>query len=222
MPLDHHVIPIDVLEAIIDQACDHPRSLRTISLTCRTFLPRARYHLFHRIIIRNSEQMRSVPTFLHERPWLLPLVRAVTFDADRETLPYPYRLIEVVPVPLLTKLPNLCRFEFYLVSYKPSLSLSRLTLCAFRMYSTPVQHLELHRVGFSSIDDLMRYLSAFPNLSRLAYSNFWFEEAEVPLRPLADALSHYTLKLTHLVVSPSINTAHSMTDAASCARACYR
>ena len=213
----HHVVPVEVFDPIIDQASDHSCSLRAISLTCRTFLPRARYHLFHRIIIRTSEQMCSVPAFLRERPWLLPLVRVVKFDAYRGNSLYPHEIIGVVPVPLLTKLPNLCRFELYLRFDNGSLSLSRLTLCALPKYSAPVRHLELFGVRFSSIDDLMRYLSAFPNLSRLTCNRLEFEKGEIPLG--ADALSHYNLKLTHLVVSYSINAARLMTDAGSRGRA---
>lgn len=203
MPFSHHVVPIDILEAIIDQASDHRRSLKAISLTSLILLPRARYHLFHRIVIKSSEQMRSVPAFLQARPWLLPLVRIVAFDPDWENSRYPYGIVEVVPVPLLTQLPNLCRFDVNPTFHRSSLSLSRRTLCAFRTCSASVQHIELHGVIFSTVGDLMRYLSAFPNLSRLACDDVPLEKAEVPLR--ADVLSNKNLKLTYLMVrSPSM------------------
>ena len=160
--------------------------------------------------------MCSVPAFLRERPWLLPLVRVVKFKSNWDYPLNSHEIVGVVPVPLLTKLPNLCRFELSQIHYKPSLSLSRLTLCAFHKYSAPVRHLELDGVTFSTIEDLMRYLSAFPNLSHLECYGIRLEKAEAPLR--VDALFHHNLKLTCLMVGPSINTAHSMTDAGSCER----
>ena len=220
MPLDFDDIPIDVFEAIIDQACDLPHSLNAISLTCRTFLPRAQYHLFYRIIIRSSEQICSVPTFLRERPWLLPLVCVVRFKGDRENGRSANEVFEVISVPLLTQLPNLHRLELESDSVMKSLSFSRLTLCVLCKFSAPVRHLQFDEVGFFSINDLMRYLSAFPNLSHLACDGVTLKKAAVPLR--ADALSRYGFKLTHLEVSSSIALTDSITDVGSWRPACYR
>ena len=122
---------------------------------------------------------------------------------------YPYEWLEVVPVTLLTQLPNLCRLELEvdLVYTSHSLSPSRFTLSALRVYSLPIQHLELSGVTFSCINDAMRYLSAFLNLSSLAVRSvdLMLDGAVTS----TDALSHYSLKLTHLEVSSSLQTSTS-------------
>ena len=182
MPPIHQIFPIEVFETIIDQASDHHRSLRNISLICRTFLPRVQRHLFHCIVIKTKEQMHSVPAFLQERPWLLRLVRVVRLTASTSQR-YPYGWLEVVPVPLLTQLPNLRRFDLRSSHHPTSqpLSPSRFTLSALRVYSAPIQHLELSGVTFLCIDDLMRYVSAFTNLSHLVYQFSQTARYRVPL-----------------------------------------
>ena len=182
MPPYHQIFPIEVFETVVDQASDHYRSLRNISLTCRTFLPRARYHLFYTIVITSKERMLSVPVFLQERPWLFPLVRVIRLIASTNQR-YPYGWLEVVPVPLLTQFPNLSRFDLRSSIYPGSsmLSPSRRTLSALCVYSAPIQHLELSGVTFLCIDDLMRYVSAFTNLSHLVYQFSQTARYRVPL-----------------------------------------
>ena len=204
MPFDHYDIPVEVFEGIIDQAVGHPGSLKAISLTCRMFLPRARCHLFHRMLITSREHGYRLSTILPERPWLVPLVRVLAFDPVAVSLRYPDGVFEIIPVPLLTQFPNLYRLELVSSSSPPSLSLSGLTLNALRKYSAPIRHLQLDYVFFSGINDLVRYLSAFPNLSHLACITCKIlERANASL--IAHVLSRYKLKLTHLVVSPSID-----------------
>ena len=54
-PSHHMQLPIEIFEAVIDQARDNSASLRNLALTCATFLPRSRYHLFSSIIIQPLE-----------------------------------------------------------------------------------------------------------------------------------------------------------------------
>lgn len=49
-----------------------------LSLTCSAFLPRARYYLFSRIVIRSVQQIEASCQLVDSCPWLLPLVRKVT------------------------------------------------------------------------------------------------------------------------------------------------
>ena len=218
MPPDCNRLPTEVFETVIDQASDQPRSLRAISLTCRIFLPRARYHLFHRIHIESKEQMFSIPVFLHERPWLLPLVRYITIKREIPNS-VSHRLFEVIPVALFTQLPNLyglCLMDSY--PENGGVSLSRIALSALRIYSTLVRHVELLGVAFSTMHDLMRHLSGFSNLSRLTCRHVRFKKGGVP--PRADVLSHYNLELTHLDVDVSpptyLTSPTTIADAKSC------
>ena len=102
-------------------------------------------------------------------------------------------------MPILTQLPNLCCLHLEVHLSRKPLSPSRFTLSALRIYSAPIRQLELTGVTFSCIDDLMRYLSAFPNLSHLTYKAEYFETYGAP--PSADIVFNYSLKLTYLVVS---------------------
>ena len=110
-------LPLEVSEAVIDQSSDDTASLRNLSLTCATFLPRSRYHLFSSICIRTVEQMESSRDFLDAHSWLLPLVRKVilsfVYEGKGKVRPnvkfstWNVRGLDVVPVDFLTRLPNL-------------------------------------------------------------------------------------------------------------------
>ena len=159
--------------------------------------------------------MLSAPVFLRERPWLLQLVHVVSlfphFFANARNH---QGWLEIVPVPLLTQFPNFRRFNIQSSDdlTEQTLSPSRRTLSALRVYSAPIQHLELFGITFLCIDDLMRYLSAFPNLSHLLCQSSQTARNGDPL----GADCHYNLKLTHLVASLPINQTCTITDVRSC------
>lgn len=50
------MLPMDVLETIIDEARDDTPSLRYLSLSSSAFQSRARYHLFDSILIHTLQQ----------------------------------------------------------------------------------------------------------------------------------------------------------------------
>ena len=167
----HTAFPIEVFEAIIDQARAHRPSLFQISLSSRIFLPRTRHHIYFHIKIACKDKLESMTAFLLERPWLPPLVGSVTVmgSKDRSSC----MLLEVVPMPLFTQLPNLRTVELardlsqgespppYLFS--PSLR----TLSALRKLSASIRHLKLAKLQFQSADAFMRLFYAFPCLESL-------------------------------------------------------
>ncbi|PIL30118.1 hypothetical protein GSI_07741 [Ganoderma sinense ZZ0214-1] len=165
-------VPIEVYEAVIDEASDTPASLRLLSLTCSAFLPRSRYHLFSCIIIRSVQQMESSSLLLDSCPWLPPLIRKVTLSApvpEVNSIPN-LRLLDVVPVRLLSRLPNLRALEMEMRAYEydvekgPWLSFHRSALWRYQKYGGRIQNLEL--------------IGAFPKLNEQGLFTFTPDRAD--------------------------------------------
>ncbi|TBU56148.1 WD40 repeat-like protein [Dichomitus squalens] len=168
-------LPVEVIERIIDSSADDPRTLSTFSLCCRTLLPRSRRHLFVRICIRTFEQMYSVSAFLQSRPWLTPLVGQVKISAcSPGPSSAPAALLAVVPLPLLTRLPNLRHWtmaqEWFISKgdmLAGVLSFNRHALAGFEQYGTRIHKLTIRGLQFSTCADMGRFLLAFPNVQSL-------------------------------------------------------
>ena len=168
-------LPIEIFEAIIDQTNDHAESLRQLSLTCKTFLPRSRYHLFSSICIRTVHQMETSREFLDCSPWVIDLVQKITLsvevDDDGSTLTNPnIRVLDVVPIHLLSRLPNLRALKLrpvHKATSQVSLSLHRYTLSSYKRHGGRIKHLELKFVPFNDVSDFIGLVSAFESLESL-------------------------------------------------------
>ncbi|KAI0694465.1 hypothetical protein C8T65DRAFT_585001, partial [Cerioporus squamosus] len=66
---------LDVAENIIDQLSRDVESLRSCSLTCRGWLPRARYHLVASIRVRSREDLYSICDYFRVNPGMANCVR---------------------------------------------------------------------------------------------------------------------------------------------------
>ncbi len=173
-------LPIEVYEDVIDQASDDSASLRDLSLTCATFLPRSRYHLFSMIRIRTVEQMESSRDFLDAHPWLLPLVHEVTlsFQVPRDYDKRNVRVIDVVPVHLLTRLPNLRSWRIFSSNTMSSLSLHRSVLSLYSRCSSRIPSLDLYFIRFYRLSDFIRLVSAFTSIHTLTCSVIMIRQEE--------------------------------------------
>ena len=169
-------LPVEVCEVVIDQASDNPQSLHHLSLTCIAFVPRARYHLFTSIIIRTMEQMDTCLGFLNAHPWISPRVRKVSFSASipqDNHLPNVH-LLEVVPVHVLNRLPNLrgwsmeVQFSGHLPQKTPFLSLHRSVLRSYRKYVGGIHDLHLNHITFNDIFDFTGLVSSFTTIRSLS------------------------------------------------------
>ncbi|KAI0747378.1 hypothetical protein C8Q74DRAFT_514431 [Fomes fomentarius] len=115
LPAAVATLPVEVEERIIDKLQYDIRALRRCALTSRRWLPRTRYHLFAAIRVTTKDELFSLCTSLSQSPHLLPLVRSLTFRAklfDDKNDHEPAFLFQMVPVPLLTSLPNLVCWKF--------------------------------------------------------------------------------------------------------------
>ncbi|TBU22516.1 hypothetical protein BD311DRAFT_675869 [Dichomitus squalens] len=163
-------LSVEVIEMVVDQLSDDVPSLRTVALVCRGLLPRARYNLFVDIGVRNKNQMNTLREFLDERPYICPLVQCVTLSTtDGE--PNSFTLLETIPVPLLTRLPNLRRWRAtnQSLDFKGQhwLSLNHSTLASLRKYTANISHLSINALSFSGCMDFVRFVSAFLHKSQV-------------------------------------------------------
>ncbi|TBU37482.1 hypothetical protein BD309DRAFT_876358 [Dichomitus squalens] len=155
---------VEVAELVVDQLSDDVPSLRNVALVCHELLPRARFHLFIHIGVRNREQMHALREFLGEAPYICPLVRCVTISTTDDEL-HSFTIFERVPVPLLTRLPNLRRWKVtnHALDFKGQhwLSLSQSTIASLHKYAARIGHLSINTLSFSGCADLVRFVSAF-------------------------------------------------------------
>ena len=207
-------LPIDVLEGVIDQACDNPTSLRHLSLTCTEFLPRARYHLFTGIVIRTMEQMLSSRDFLDARPWLLPLVREVTLSSSvyrntnlEDRAEQTAQLLHVVPTYLFTHFPNLRVWRIHGEMGYPRenwVTFHRSTLRYYNICSSHIHHLELCNIQFKRMSDFARLVSAFTSIHTLTCTYIQLPEADSS----QNTLRTQSLQISTLKVSLSLIYEH--------------
>lgn len=189
-PLDP-IFPIEVFEEVIGQARDDSASLRHLSMTCSTFLPRVRHHLFSSIRIKTTQQLESSGEFLDSHPWLIHVIQRVVLRIDISvTISNPttndgwrqYRLLhDAIPVHLLSRLPNLRSWSMG-ASLSPSgrvdnakLSLHRLTLSCYQRYSVGIQNLEVSNIDiWNTKSDFIALVSAFTTIQTLSCSSIHF------------------------------------------------
>ena len=207
------MLPIDALEAIVDQAHDDTPSLRQLSLSCSAFQPRARYYLFSSIVVHALQQIETSHEFLDSRPWLPPLVHQVTLCTVAIPTHHPnrnVRLLDIVPVHLLSRLPNLRVWKMGLehddYSLNSWLLFHRSALSCYQRYGsrTNIRHLELSNLPMEDISDFIRLASAFRTIESLTCSYTRFRTAKQynsSLHPPETILTPRQLKLKSLCVS---------------------
>ena len=179
---DRPTLTIEILETIVDQlaAADDIESLRCLSLTCNTLLPRTRHHLFGNLTIRTLEKLESSVEFLESHPSIRLFIQKVTlsvnlhYDYSHRTVP----LLAIAPVHLLCQLPNLRTWhmgiDMFVVRNPVHLSLHRCTLSCYKRFAGHIQGLELISISFDHISDFVGLVSSFIGVQTLTCSRIWF------------------------------------------------
>ncbi|TFK80335.1 hypothetical protein K466DRAFT_447106, partial [Polyporus arcularius HHB13444] len=104
---EHSHIPLEVAEKIIDLLRRDVRLLRSCALICRGWHPRARCHLMTSIRVQSRDELFSICDYFDSNALLASLVRSLSVaPVDAGSL----SLLEVVPVRLVSRLPNLHRY----------------------------------------------------------------------------------------------------------------
>lgn len=70
----------EIFDGIIDHLHNDKNSLRACALTCRFWLPSARQHLFHTIIIDDIHQSNLFSSALDTNPSLGIYIQALSLD----------------------------------------------------------------------------------------------------------------------------------------------
>ncbi|TFK79264.1 hypothetical protein K466DRAFT_505843 [Polyporus arcularius HHB13444] len=163
-------IPLEVGENFIDQLGGHVRSLRSCALTCRGWNRHARQHLMVAIRVQSREDLYSICDYFASDPRMASLVRSLCMASPpgREK----HRcLLEVLPVYLVKRLPNLQRYSIggwtYFTGYD-QVSFHATALMHIKT-NLHVEELNLNYLTFGTSAELARVLIALPRLQRLQY-----------------------------------------------------
>ncbi|KAI0696141.1 hypothetical protein C8T65DRAFT_698498 [Cerioporus squamosus] len=168
-------VPLEVAENIIDQLSEDVRSLRSCSLTCRGWLPRARYHLVASICVRSREDLYSICDYFRFHPCMATFVQNLSISpiGGEEA----HSLLETIPVALLSRLPKLRSYGI--------LGAYALTVRAISFHATTLIHIKtclhveeltLQLLRFRTTAELARLLIALPRLRRLDCSQLHFKD----------------------------------------------
>ncbi|KAI0793585.1 hypothetical protein C8Q74DRAFT_517861 [Fomes fomentarius] len=190
------IFPPEIKDLIIDQLRYDPQTLWQCALTCSGWLRRSRYNLLARVRVRTRKQLLTLCSAIIQYPHLRPLVRSVTLEPERGR-PESLYLMDTIPIPLLTLLPNLTHWNLLGVPIeKPvkvtentadhgaqegavvgtdrdkksrysALPCHRLALACLRRHSTTIQALHLTTVSFPTSMDCAISLLSFPALRSL-------------------------------------------------------
>lgn len=154
-------LPVEVCERIIDYCIGHPGTLYSCSLTCRSWVPRTRIWLFEIRYVEYRDDLKRLTAALKSQPengtFLYTLVIVGGDDRDLSW-------INAVPRQLAPLLPNLRELRFTSVSF---LNLHPTFMTSVTTLLHKVTTLYLRSPHFSTFNQAMRFLLAFPHLSDL-------------------------------------------------------
>ncbi|KAI0696139.1 hypothetical protein C8T65DRAFT_537129, partial [Cerioporus squamosus] len=155
-------LPLEVEENVIDQLSRDVESLRSCSLTCRGWLPRARYNLVASICVRSREDLYSICDYFRLNP------RMATSVANLSIMPGAGQknrrsLLETIPVALLSRLLTLRSYCIQNIPGDIGISFHATTLIHVKTY-LHVEELTLRWTKFRAIGELARLLIALPQL----------------------------------------------------------
>lgn len=76
------LLPFDIVDLFIDELRDSLDDLRSCALVCRSWLPRARFHLFRSISLAFPYQCGLLRDAIVDSPFLATLIRDISFQQD--------------------------------------------------------------------------------------------------------------------------------------------
>ena len=208
------LLPLEVIEHIVDECALCHKSLYNLSLSSRELLPRAHRHLFHSVKLLDASNLYAFDQALHTKPHLRRSIQTVTFYetyGEKESR----ALLGLVPAALLTRLPNLRRWV--VKSRKRSnheeplwISFRHLSLVCLRTCSHHIETLDLHGVSFCTCSEFVMYVSAFPQIRTLSCTRIQVKEALLTNDAIVNRLSHRP-RLQNLLVRilPTVTPHHA-------------
>ncbi|EMD35552.1 hypothetical protein CERSUDRAFT_96665 [Gelatoporia subvermispora B] len=155
MSPNHPILAPELMDMIIDFLHDDPVALKNCSLTCTSWVPTCRLHLFDTIQLQ-EKRLKSFHTILQFSPHIGPYVKFLHVELSEPEDPELFTFI----VPHLTSLEDL---DIYAVenSLVPWDSLATLAMTVVRL------HVEA-REAFEGPWDLVRLIRLFPKIKRFS------------------------------------------------------
>ncbi|OBZ74691.1 hypothetical protein A0H81_05632 [Grifola frondosa] len=163
--------PVELIDHVIDYLRYDTHSLEACALTCRSWLPRSRYHLFWRILVFNPPQLLRLAQVVDGTPALGALIeRLIVLELAPEEWPemdYRYDAYTKALPLLAEKLTKVkyVRFDTSKWGALPWPIHESLYDLPHRLNSLTT--LALRCVAFDTYEDLFRLVAGCPNLSVL-------------------------------------------------------
>lgn len=221
MPSSRVALAIEIHEAVIDAVWPDYTTLLQCSLTCRAWLPRSRYNLFCRPILRSVVQLslflrtlRNWPP-LGLQPLLTEITEELTLALTASTVPPTFVLSACALlaglVPRLKKLNVIfSHSQCQIFRYGNRLNLSpRMT--AYIAQFPSLTHLTFRNVELTSFVALARLIVALPKLSALTLCNVSWARVGL-VSSTSPFMERNWLKLERIMVrrtATSVGTAYS-------------
>ncbi|KAF8478816.1 hypothetical protein JB92DRAFT_3102285, partial [Gautieria morchelliformis] len=183
----------ELIDQVIDHLHDDSPSLRACCITCRAWVPSARFHIFHNIVL-SAKHADALAVILETSSHIFPLVRSLTISRHSEQLHKGSDYLDaVIPTiaPKLTKLKTL-RFYYVTLAQQHPNVLSAL----IHNFST-IQELCIEGGGFNRLRDLATLIVAHPCLECLDVSAIWWKSA-TPERHCENVFQEYPDLLSRL------------------------
>ncbi|KAI0756603.1 hypothetical protein C8Q80DRAFT_1090923 [Daedaleopsis nitida] len=178
-------VPFELSDYIIDFLYEEPTALRACALTCRSWAPAARFHLFRSVILQNRDFTTPFQRLLHTAPDLGWYVRELTVAKFVDGDSKPPSSVAVVPqesAAVAKAIPKI----FANTPALRTLSLSHVDMKCISMSDLrglkhpSVSALSLSYCQFAEFADLVDLVACFPNVAELAISGLtWRNEIRV-------------------------------------------
>ncbi|TBU33615.1 WD40-repeat-containing domain protein [Dichomitus squalens] len=154
------VLPWELIEGVVDQACHDLDLLRSFSLTCRQLHPHSLLVMINHMPLNSRDKAFAFYNFLRTETGsqLRKQIRSLTISP-----------IDVPHFPPVLMLPNLSTLSFISrgPQDRPTVFLHTSHLRCYYRYGQNIRTLELGNLSLSTCTDLCRLILAFPNMTKI-------------------------------------------------------
>lgn len=209
-------LPPELFDEALDHLWDDPKSLKSCSLACRSWVPTTRLHLFRTVLLSSLSSTTHFSALLQSAPAISRCVRKLSITAQ-----YAHHdgqaQVDVEDDGWVNACAGIARTlgESVTGGRVHTLAFSRMrwsalepaTRTAFKDLFRTVRTLFLFEVRFHASGDVLEFLDAFPNLEELYFHAVsWDHESTSPLsdaQPSRLSVEHKDkMHLTYLFLDP--------------------
>ncbi|EMD34519.1 hypothetical protein CERSUDRAFT_125622, partial [Gelatoporia subvermispora B] len=155
-------LPPEVVDHIIDFLVDDRNALRSCSLTCRSWLPRARHHTFRTMRVTYEIRQQCLQ-LLEDCPDIRPYFQSLHFDAFGTQVPWSDWEVAA----FLDFMPNISTLVFKGFSFRTPLPVGP---------SRHLRELMFHFCSFQSFDILLATLASAGSVDMLSLQDDTFDQ----------------------------------------------